>query len=202
MARFNEILVGRYNRFVQKHFSMKGPASLASISDEMMPIWAFRNGVENLYLEAFDRFGTAVAIAAVAAQVQGARLRNPAGSNVVVIVEKFSASASPASQLNWSYGPLSTDLSTPMSIGQLDSRGRTSTSMIVSQGSAASITGGTIIFAQNGLALTNYDLIWDANQEIAILPGQMLQVVTNNVNTLLTVGMYWRERFLEDSERT
>lgn len=202
MARYNEILVGRFNRLAQKLFSMKGPANLVTLSDEMMSVFPFMNGVENRYLESFDRFGSTVAIAGAAGFVSGARFRNPAGSNVVAIIEKLSVAVGTASQINFSYGTLSTDLGTPMSTAFLDSRGRTSTAMILSEtNTTATIPGGTVWFSVNPLALTQYDMVLTENQEIAVLPGQMVQMVTNNPNTLLNVALSWRERYLEDSER-
>ncbi len=90
MARFNEILVGRYNRMVQKLLSMKGTATLVTFSDEAMAVLPLFYGAENRYLEGWDRFGVAVGTAAGAAGNRTVwRLRNPTNSNVVTVVEKI-----------------------------------------------------------------------------------------------------------------
>jgi hypothetical protein len=39
-------------------------------------------------------------------------------------------------------------------------------------------------------------------QEIPLLPGDAIQVRTNGVNVTLQTSLWWRERFLEESERT
>jgi hypothetical protein len=47
-------------------------------------------------------------------------------------------------------------------------------------------------------------LVQDAIHELTILPGDALEISQTTVTggTALTVWMIWRERFLEDSERT
>jgi hypothetical protein len=54
MAKYNEILTGRYNRFIQKLFSMKGPAPAPQLSSDIAMQMSFFNGVENRYLEGWD----------------------------------------------------------------------------------------------------------------------------------------------------
>src|SRR5438034_3476406 len=89
MARFNEILVGRYNRFVQKLLSMKGDAPVPQLASEFQPIIPTFSGVENRYLEGWDRFSITLSQTAVAAQTNGLQFRNPAGSNVIAVFEKW-----------------------------------------------------------------------------------------------------------------
>ena len=67
MARFNEILVGRYNRLIQKLFGMKGDAALFQFSTEMMAVLPMFMGNENRYLESWTLFGLSLQQAAVAA---------------------------------------------------------------------------------------------------------------------------------------
>jgi hypothetical protein len=86
MARFNEILVGRYNRLLQKLYSMKGPVPAPQLASEISTTFNLFNGPENRYLESWALFQRAIIFAAVAAQVNAVRLRNPAGSNVVGVV--------------------------------------------------------------------------------------------------------------------
>src|SRR5258707_13299714 len=90
MARFNEILVGRYNRFLQKLFSMKGGPPSAQLATEITPNLNLFNGIENRYLESWFRYGAAPGLAAVVGANPGFRFRNPAGSNVIAMVEKLS----------------------------------------------------------------------------------------------------------------
>ncbi len=203
MARFNEILVGRYNRLVQKLFSMKGPASLVTISDEMMAVFPFFHGAENRYLEAWAKFGVTLLQPAVALNASGIRLRNPTGSNVVAVLEKILISNQAVAddvtaQLNGAAG----DLATVAASGQrFDVRGVTASTLIPSRAApAASIGGGFLRFTFPANALP-VDVITADIQEIPLLPGDAIQIFSNNVNQALLVNFLWRERFLEDSER-
>src|SRR5207245_11471807 len=90
MARFNEIQVGRYNRFIQKLLQIKGPPSMAQVATEMQPVFQFFNGAENRYLEGWLRYGQAASVTAGGAGTFFmVRLRNPATSNVIAVVEKI-----------------------------------------------------------------------------------------------------------------
>src|SRR6266851_4747570 len=66
MARFNEILVGRYNRSLQKLLSMKGQAVMPQLASELQPTFSFFSGAENRYLESWERFGNRQPPAALA----------------------------------------------------------------------------------------------------------------------------------------
>src|SRR5437899_5615173 len=90
MARFNEILVGRYNRFLQKLFQIKGSPPSPQLGGDIQPSFAVFSGVENRYLEAWQKFGNTIVAAAVAAQNSAVRIRNPVASNVVAVLEKVS----------------------------------------------------------------------------------------------------------------
>src|SRR5216684_1967801 len=87
MARFNEINVGRYNRALQKLLGMKGEASVPILASEIAPSFVLPYGVENRYLEQWNRFGLGMNVTATAGNQSAFRLRNPAGSNVIAVVE-------------------------------------------------------------------------------------------------------------------
>ena len=57
MGHFNEILSGRFNRFVQKHFSMKGREGMPTLAADLGMTMSFNSGSENRYLEGWDLFG-------------------------------------------------------------------------------------------------------------------------------------------------
>jgi hypothetical protein len=201
MARFNEILVGRYNRFIQKLLSMKGPATMPQIAGEMQPVFPFFNGVENRYLEAWDRFGSGTALAASVGNVGGVRLRNPSASNVIAVIEKMAIQAGAGIIMNVNEGIVAADLANVAAIGRLDARGRTSTALsVTNQNSTAAIAGTSIFSIQIGAAQP-YDVITFEDQEIPLLPGDAVTIVANTVNVAISVGLFWRERALEESER-
>src|SRR6266852_4829039 len=89
VAKYNEILVGRYNRYLQKLLGMKGQAHAPQLSSEISVNLQLFNGVETRYLEGWNRFSTSMNVAAVAALLSGAQLRNPAASNVILVIEKL-----------------------------------------------------------------------------------------------------------------
>jgi hypothetical protein len=201
---YNEILTGRHNRFMQKLFGMKGAAPAPQLSGDIQVMHPIFHGVENRYLESWDRFAFMVFAAGVAAQATSVRFRNPSGSNVMVVVEKLTAQNAVADLMNLDRGaPPQTDLLVVApTLTREDSRGRPNCTLIFSVNNAGNPT----------VALNNQDFVTVAagssavfiqtiNQEYPILPGDALQVRANTVaaNAIL-VGVRWRERALEDSE--
>jgi hypothetical protein len=206
MAKFNEILVGRYNRFLAKLFGMKtGGAVIPQLASEVQPVFPFFNGAENRYLEGWDRFVGGGTIGAVALNQSAYRLRNPTGSNVMAVVEKWAAVTSLGQILIFSGGTATADLAVVGTGSGLDPRGRkNSTCKITSQNNAAAapgLTGAFTIDAPIVLASSPWNFVRFENQEIPLLPGSALQLVDNTVNADLNFSVMWRERALEDSEQ-
>src|SRR5467141_951604 len=114
MARFNEILAGRYNRFLQKLFQLKGGPPSAQLASEVMPVFPFFTGVEHRYLEGWDRYAIFLTQPAVAAQNSALRIRNPATSNIVIVIEGiiFKNNSGAAMALLIDHGPIGVDLGT------------------------------------------------------------------------------------------
>lgn len=208
MARYNEILTGRFNRFAQKLLSMKGPASLVSLSDEaqaVVPLW---NGVENRFLEQWYRYATNGFQGAVAAQNSAVRLRNPANSGVICVIESIMAYTTSAALTELALEEKAsgnTDLAATANGVRLDPRQQGSSTAILSVGAGAAIgLGNQIEFGlSSGAAspLPTVQYIYTADQELAILPDQAYQVITGAVNSTVRVSYVWRERALEDSEK-
>lgn len=205
MARFNEILVGRYNRLVQKLFSMKGSAALVTLSDEMFAVLPLFYGAENRYLEGWDTFGVSIGQAAVAAQFGMVRLRNPVASNMIATVFKAIAIVSTAAATaSLNRETVSTDYTTVYAnAGQrFDQRGRANPTCVVSSQTAAAQTGVALANVGLPFAGSSQDFLITDIQEIPLLPGDALNISINTVNLAQTATFWWRERFLEDSERT
>ena len=203
MARFNEILVGRYNRFLQKLFSMKGDAALFQLSSEMQSVFPFFSGVENRNLEAWDRFGQFVSQGAGGAGVLSAiRFRNPVGSNVIAVFEKITTSNvnAGAESMQVVIGPATTDEGTVLApaASRLDARGRQNFSLILSKGTVAGV--GALIGQTVSLGSTTVDYLVFEEQEIPLLPGDAL-TFQGTLNQSLDMSFTWRERLLEESER-
>jgi hypothetical protein len=203
MARFNEILVGRYNRFLQKLFSMKGGPVASQLASEISTVFPFFNGAENRALEGWSRFHFRESVAAIAG-VQGAsRLRNPVGSNVVAVFERITATGALADNPLLEQQQTSVDLSIIAQPVQerMDPRGQNSSVLIRSTTTA---TPGSLFLAYqiNYPANSSADFIIDQVHEIPLLPGDAIQVEGGNNNQQIIISWLWRERFLEDSERT
>jgi len=203
VARFNEIQVGRYNRFLQKLLSIKGQPSMPQLAAEMQPVFPFFSGAENRYLENWNRFGQSMLGTAVAAQNTAFRMRNPLTSNVVAVIEKATwanvtgAADAPFMQLNAGTADLAGIFT--ITAARFDNRGNPQPSCILSGGNNTASIGGSkcqLALAAN----TTFDFINTDIQEFTLLPGDILQFVSNAVNIAPFMNIWWRERFLEDSE--
>ncbi len=202
---YNEVQVGRFLRAFQKFFSMKGtePHEI-TLAPEVMPSVSLRWGADVDLFQGWQRFGFSVAsIAGVAAQNSVFRLRNPVGSNVIGVIES----------LHWSNttgvdtailslgGGITVDLATTGTGIRLDARQGVSGSVLVpSWGNNIAITNS--IDRATLLGNTPWQFIQFEDQEIPVLPGDTFQVLTTVLNQTVIPGIRWRERFLEESERT
>jgi hypothetical protein len=204
MAKYNEILVGRYNRFIQKLLSMKGPASMPQLASELQTVLPVFNGVENRNLEGWDRFGCAMdSGTALAGNNVALQLRNPAGSNVVAVLEKVLLSTKIAeSGMTVSLGVMVGLLNGIAQVnGRLDPRGRAAATLATTGSLNSGAAPLTAIMFLDTLALTPLDLVHFEDHEITILPGDGFQLTSAAALQRFLAGVVWRERFLEDSER-
>lgn len=203
MAIFNEMLAARYSQFMQKLFGMKGGAAVRQIAGEITPAISFFSGAENRFLESWQRFGFRNQPAAVAAQNCAVRLRNPAGSNVVAVVDSiivFNQGAltdNPVLTIQAGAAELG---SGPNGAAAIDPRGIKSATCINSFGAVAAIAG-FVIGGASFAASQQAQFICSSIQEIVLLPNMALTVWSNIQNQAITVCMNFRERLLEESER-
>ena len=206
MARLNEILVGRFNRGLQKVFGIKGGPPVATLAPEIMPThWVF-GGNEQMYLIGWQMFGMQQSQAAVAANFSQVQVRNPPGSNVLAVFTRITvannqaAADQPFLQLFKSSVDLATPFAQTLGQGRLDARGQQNSTLAFSKTAAALIVGAIYqgCYPING----TFDFVIDERSEIPLLPGDALLVCSNTANQVLLSSWYWRERFLEDSERT
>jgi hypothetical protein len=210
MALFNEILAGRFNRFAQKHFSMKGSGTgTPTLSADVQLNLSFISGLENAYLQGWDLFGVQTSQAAGGAgNIAQVRIRNPVGSGMVVVVYRCTATSLTAGTAQYSMqrGTATTDFAALAGTTGL-------------RKDARSIRGGpmAIVSSQNTTpltSLTNAASHWSGyvtapnTLEVLspaidepILPGDAMQVWNNIANQDVIVSLWWRERALEDSEK-
>lgn len=214
MAVYNEILAGRFNRFVQKLLSIKGPTSLVAMSADLQFQHPVHSGAECRYLEGWDVFGRTIAMVAPGAgnQLQ-MQLRNPTGSGIVAVVTRAIWEESAATNTSIS---VNSGLAVILSANQVDQntldprigwdqRGRPSSTCILSHNTAApAALGGNFqnIMVGSAAAFVLVDMILPVeSEEIALLPGAIIQLSAGNLNTGALGGLHWRERPLEDSEK-
>ena len=203
MALFNELQAGRFNRALQKLVGIKGRAAVRQLGTEILPVFPMQLGVEFRYLEQWNRFAIAAFSAGAAANLSWMQLRNPPTSNVIGVVELLDLFGQTATALNVLLSGQTTDGSL-LAGNRLDPRGNPAASLIFSTGNTLGGKTGNIIF-QTPISSSTFlfKQIVTANQEIPILPGDALVIQGNVVNTGTGVhNLIWRERFLEDSERT
>jgi len=203
MAIFNEILVGRFNKALQRAFGIKASAPVRQLGGEVLPIVPLFRGAEERYLESWERFGIVVPVAAGGAGNRAAvRISNPLSSNVVAVLEKvtvYNSAAADAPQLTMGVAPALATIATILS--RFDARGRTTGNILISSsGNAGAVTGSNI--GQYGVPLNgNQEWIITDIHELSLLPGDAYTLWTNNLNQAFTAGFWWRERYLEESER-
>jgi hypothetical protein len=204
MAKYNEILAGRLNNALKKFLSMKGPAPSPQIASEFAPTFALFWGVENRFLEEWQRFATVNVVTGGAGQIAGFRFRNPTGSNIIAVFEKIVAGATAAAeQPTVEISLTNTDLTTvrALTTSRVDSRGRPQPTLIHS--STTNYAAPLAFAFLRGLspAGQSYDFITDENQELTVLPGDSLDIFSNVNAQAFTMSALWRERVLEESER-
>ncbi|SRR6266852_4017881 len=206
MARYNEILVGRLNRFLQKYLSMKGDAPAPQLASDWTPTINFDAGVELRYLEGWNRYMLLTQVTAVAANTSGFRIRNPVAANVFAVIEAFWMSETVTDNLVMSHGASGLDLVTVVGLPtfmRLDPRGNPTSACILStQNTTPTILSPGIVGAWHVLANTPFNPVFTENQELPLAPGDVWQSQAGTVNVEHDVTLVWRERFLEESERT
>ena len=188
---FNEILVGRINRWVQKLLVIKNTA-LRSLSPELQTVLPIFSGVEERYLQGWNRFTiSSGTIAAGAAVVSGMRLRNPIGSGILVVVEKVYIT------------PQAVDAIVNAANCRIDPRGNPTPTAIISTGTLASPQATNASFDMLvGPTFNPSEWVATTNQEITVMPGDAFTPQCRLVNTAVAVAILWRERPLESSELT
>jgi hypothetical protein len=207
MAGYNEILVGRFNRFFQRHFGIKGPASVAQLSSDVQPVFSIFNGAENRHLEGWQRYASNNDILGVAAQTNAVRLRNPNGSGVLAVIESLVIGVSPNAaafdriQQSHRGNGTNSDLSSATNAFPYDRRGDKFSTCLFSFDNAGNQQGLGPDFIIPLLANTPYQHITHEDQEIVLSPGEWKQWFNLTAQTRLTVSLVWRERPIEEGEQ-
>jgi len=205
LALYNEILVGRLNRALQKFTGIKGQAPAPQLSAEVAATVPLFWGVENRYLESWNKFGIFASATGGAAQFAGFRFRNPAGSNVAVVIEKLflSWASAETGATQAILAAQAADLTTIVSSSttRFDNRGNPSPTLVSSTTTNMAGFAGAF-FSVRGNANVNLDVVLTEDIEVPLLPGDAISIIDGTAAVRLDVTCWWRERFLEESERS
>jgi hypothetical protein len=204
MALYNEILTGRHNRFIQKLFGIKGRPPAPQLSGDIQMSHAIFAGEETRYLESWRRFALSLNIGPTAAQTEAGQLRNPAGSNVIAVLESISMTGSVATTMTISEAFTGVaDLINIFAAASLDPRQGTVTGSVMQASTSA---GGAVDLGVSvrrcGIGTVFSELMLAENQGWPLLPGQAYRFRQETVNMQTILCITYRERFLEEGERT
>src|SRR5260370_22739609 len=101
MARYNEILTGRYNRLLQKLLQMKGGPPAPQLASEISPQLSIPDlGVESRFHLGWNSFAFAINTASGVGTASAAQLRNPPNSKVIGVVHKMQVDPSLAQEVD------------------------------------------------------------------------------------------------------
>jgi hypothetical protein len=205
MARFNEILAGRYNRMLQKLFVLKGGPPAAQLASEVMPVFQLFGGVENRLLESWNMWAAPNVIPANAAFVGTYQLRMPVGTNVMAVIEKISVYNGGAAATNVTLGVqvAAIDLAGIVGVAPRDTRltMTAGSTAIASVTSASAQTSGTVFeVSQLPAGDESQQFILTDDQEFVLTPGFAIRIQGSVINQILGVTVHWRERAMEESE--
>jgi hypothetical protein len=210
LAIYNEILVGRFNRALQKYFGIKGGPPAPQLASDIQVAHNLESGQENRYLEGWFLYGIGKQFAAGGAgNTNQLRLRNPVTSGSVAVITKINlanssvAADAPVIDVGGGTGAaVTTDLATSeaANVVSMDRRMNKLSGMSLSSvQNAAPVVQGVIVAAlmpANG----NFEVLFDDSQELPLLPGMALQIRGSAGNITSSVTLWWRERSLEEGE--
>lgn len=209
MAVFNEILVGRFNRQLQKVFGIKGGPPAPQLAADISAQYSFLSGVEDWVGQSWNLYGARSSVGAGAANISVLRFRNPTGSNVIAVLERltvlgFGAADNPNLSVSFTnLGALNNSGQGVNSAAALDFRTQVigATCGWSCKNDTAVLGFTNQVFAVPIPAVTSSAEFIIPPIELPCLPGQTYDIAATVVNNGFTVAAYWRERYLEEGER-
>lgn len=206
MAVFNEILAGRFNRGLNKLFSMKGPAPSPQLASEIMPVLPLFFGNEARFLEGWQRYSMNARFPATAAVSSFLRFRNPKNSLAIAVIEQVSFSFPAAGFDEWvvrmdlvNSSDFPGALTAVGGANSQDNRGQFQPQLSITQQQAAPVTVPNFEDVR-GIANSTVYMIQHRDDEITILPDQQLTFQSEVLNQQAIISARWRERGMEESE--
>jgi len=203
MALFNEILVGRYNRFLQRLLSMKGHPPAPQLASEIQPNFDVESvPAEIRFLLGWHLYQSTVSNGASVGNASGVQVRNPLTSGAVVVLTSLQISVGATEQVDISqtFGGFTADLTNVFTGQRVDSRAKQNSTLVPSSSAPVTDLGGVIFTGTIPTGVVPYEFLPKEYDAIPMLPGHTLRVVGLTVNTALNVHFKWRERPIEEGE--
>lgn len=199
------VYIYKLSQWLEKKFNAKGGSVITDLEQGARCVLPLNIGNEDRYTQGWNRFSIFLNISGVSAQFGRVRMRQPVGSNVIAIIERLYCwtLTAAADQPILTYGAATTDLANipSLTFTAFDPRGNPQPTSIVSFNQQASGGSSRIQLAYTGANIV-VEYVLNANNEITLLPGNVVDVQSNVANQQLSVGLIWRERALEPSELT
>jgi len=195
-----ELQIGRYDQLLRRVGDLKGPGSKVSdVLAEVFPTFDLENvPMELLALGGWRPAWQSTERPAQATQVSASQLQNPAGSGKIAVITTLQLRIDSATFIQVQIS--ATTFGTPVAGLFRDSRFGVPRSTTMLASSADNVTVG------GGLRLRvvpdppGQYTFHDPNGIAVITPGTNLDCGTVNINRLMTVNYWWRERQAEPSE--
>ena len=127
MARFNEILVGRFNRFLQRLLSMKGGPPAPQLASEIQPQMDVEAlPVELRFLLGWHLYQSTISQGASVGNLSGVQLRNPLTSGAVCVVTAIhiSVAATEVVDISQTFSGVTGDLTNVFTGQRVDARAK------------------------------------------------------------------------------
>jgi hypothetical protein len=212
MAIYNEILVGRINRGLQKLFGIKGTPPVRQLAGEIQPSYPLGSGEEDRWLQGWNTFWAAAAgIVGAAGNSPFFRMTNDVGSNVIAVIEKLVVGTLTADKIDVTFAnqqplvsghvPNLTVLPSFAMDGRILTSGGSGQGNIICSTSTLTNNAGQLVMKRQTPAAQDLDLILFDDQEIIMVPQSLLSIFAEAAAQTMFVSVQWRERYLEDSER-
>ncbi len=202
MARFNEILVGRYNRFLQRLLSMKGGPPAPQLASEIQPQMDVEAlPVELRFLLGWHMYHQTLSQGASVANTSGVQVRNPLTSGMVAVLTSIQISVGAAEPvtLSQTFGGVTTDLTNVFNGQRADARAKPNSTLALSSFAPVADLAG-LVFTATINAVNPFEFLNKEYDAIPMLPGHTIRITGNTVNTQLLVHFKWRERPIEEGE--
>lgn len=198
----SQIEGGRWDGIARKLFNISAPVAVPALSDEVVPTFEIQNWEPELYALRRERLltGNVFRVAAAAVNAHCA-IFNPAGSNILVIVEELMFFPSADSGISWRLG---SDLSSalgwvPAAYGNRDTRWPGGADTSVGRAGAQLLQLNSAVFQGDQIRqfanmLANVPQREENFKPIVLAPDTGFIVVPFTTNVTLQTNWSWRER--------